>query len=106
MAPYLFASKVLKRERIVRYGDGSSARDYTYIQDIVSGVLRAVQRPNGCQVDHIVNHVYIDAYIYIYIYIYTYNDSDKSGYDVLWVMCYVGSEYGLSRCITSAMIGR
>ncbi|GAA5495494.1 UDP-N-acetylglucosamine 4-epimerase [Rubritalea halochordaticola] len=37
-----FTRKILLGEPIDRYGDGSSARDYTYIDDIVSGILAAI----------------------------------------------------------------
>lgn len=42
MAPYLFTKKILSGEPIIRYGDGSSSRDYTYIDDIVSGIIAAI----------------------------------------------------------------
>ena len=32
------------------FGDGSSSRDYTYVDDIVAGVLAAVGKPAGFQV--------------------------------------------------------
>lgn len=38
MAPYLFTKALLTGEPITRFGDGSTARDYTYIDDIVDGV--------------------------------------------------------------------
>ena len=33
-----------------QYGDGSSSRDYTYISDIVDGVVRAIDRRHKYQV--------------------------------------------------------
>lgn len=39
MAPYLFTEAILKGNEIKKFGDGSTARDYTYIDDIVSGVV-------------------------------------------------------------------
>jgi len=36
-----FVRLILNDEPIDQYGDGSSARDYTYIDDIVSGIVRA-----------------------------------------------------------------
>ncbi|MFH1280175.1 MAG: GDP-mannose 4,6-dehydratase [Candidatus Beckwithbacteria bacterium] len=45
MAPYLFTGKVLKGEKIIKFGDGSSSRDYTYIDDIVDGIVKAIQSP-------------------------------------------------------------
>ncbi len=50
MAIHKFARLLLAGEPIERYGDGSSARDYTYITDIVDGVLRAHERCDGYHV--------------------------------------------------------
>ena len=41
MAPYLFTEAILKDQPIKKFGDGSSSRDYTYINDIVSGIVAA-----------------------------------------------------------------
>jgi UDP-glucuronate 4-epimerase len=45
MALYLFTEAILKEEPINKFGDGSTKRDYTYIDDIAAGVLAAVQKP-------------------------------------------------------------
>ncbi|KAL3816877.1 hypothetical protein ACHAXA_006953 [Cyclostephanos tholiformis] len=45
MAPYKFISQVIRGGVIEQYGDGTTSRDYTYIEDIVDGVLRAIDRP-------------------------------------------------------------
>ena len=37
-----FTKRILAGETIQQYGDGSTARDYTYIDDIISGVLAAI----------------------------------------------------------------
>jgi len=47
MAPFKFTSRVLSGEPIQQYGDGTSARDYTEISDIVDGTIRAVDCPLG-----------------------------------------------------------
>lgn len=44
MAIHLFARKILRGEPITVFGNGSSARDYTYIDDTVDGVLAAIDR--------------------------------------------------------------
>ena len=36
-----FTHKILSGEPIDQYGDGSSARDYTFVEDIISGVMAA-----------------------------------------------------------------
>ena len=47
MAIHKFAQLMLDGKAVSRYGDGSTARDYTYIDDIVSGVLASVDRTTG-----------------------------------------------------------
>ncbi len=42
MAIYHFTEKLARGEAVPRYGDGSSARDYTYVDDIVDGILAAL----------------------------------------------------------------
>jgi UDP-glucuronate 4-epimerase len=42
MAIYRFTEKLARGEAVPRFGDGSTARDYTYIDDIVEGVLAAL----------------------------------------------------------------
>jgi UDP-glucuronate 4-epimerase len=42
-----FAESMRRRKSIPIYGDGSALRDFTYIDDIVDGVVRALDRDNG-----------------------------------------------------------
>lgn len=44
LAISLFLGKVARGETINKFGDGTTSRDYTYIDDIVTGVLRAYER--------------------------------------------------------------
>ena len=37
-----FTERILAGEQIEQYGDGSTARDYTYVEDIVSGIIAAM----------------------------------------------------------------
>ena len=37
-----FAKKIIKGEPIQMYGDGSTKRDYTYIDDIISGICKSI----------------------------------------------------------------
>ena len=50
MAPYKFITRVARGEQIEQYGDGTTSRDYTFIDDIVSGVVRAIDRPYPYQI--------------------------------------------------------
>ncbi len=44
MAPFLFAGAILKGEPIKVFNHGDMKRDFTYIDDIVEGVIRAMDR--------------------------------------------------------------
>mmetsp|Transcript_33884 Transcript_33884/g.38098 ORF Transcript_33884/g.38098 Transcript_33884/m.38098 type:complete len:433 (-) Transcript_33884:212-1510(-) len=44
MAPFKFIDLVTRGKQIQQYGDGTSSRDYTYIDDIVDGVIRSIDR--------------------------------------------------------------
>mmetsp|Transcript_13054 Transcript_13054/g.25753 ORF Transcript_13054/g.25753 Transcript_13054/m.25753 type:complete len:478 (-) Transcript_13054:203-1636(-) len=55
MAPFKFVDRVSRGESIDQYGDGSSARDYTYIDDIVDGVVRSLDTPLGYQIYNLGN---------------------------------------------------
>lgn len=41
MAPYLFMKAVMEGTPITKFGDGTTKRDYTYIDDIVDGTIAA-----------------------------------------------------------------
>jgi len=45
MAYYRFAADILAGKPIPVYGDGSQSRDFTYVDDIVAGVIAALDRP-------------------------------------------------------------
>lgn len=42
MAPYKFLDLISKGKSIDKYGDGTSMRDYTYISDIVDGIISSL----------------------------------------------------------------
>ena len=50
MAPFKFIDRVSRGVELQKFGDGSSSRDYTYIDDIVDGVVRAIDRPYPYQI--------------------------------------------------------
>lgn len=47
MAPFKFIDRIMNGVTIDQYGDGSSSRDYTYIDDIVAGTVLAIDKPLG-----------------------------------------------------------
>mmetsp|Transcript_40301 Transcript_40301/g.97312 ORF Transcript_40301/g.97312 Transcript_40301/m.97312 type:complete len:413 (+) Transcript_40301:283-1521(+) len=50
MAPFKFIDRISRGVEIQQFGDGSSSRDYTYISDIVEGVVRAIDRRHKYEV--------------------------------------------------------
>ncbi len=42
MAYYIFADKIMRGEKIPIFGDGNDSRDFTYIDDIVDGIEKAL----------------------------------------------------------------
>jgi len=50
MAPFKFIDRVSRGLEIQQFGDGSSSRDYTYISDIVDGIVRSIDRPYSYEV--------------------------------------------------------
>jgi len=50
MAIHMFARLIRDEEVVPIFGDGSSRRDYTYIDDIIDGVLRSLERPFGYEI--------------------------------------------------------
>ena len=55
MAIHLFADKIRRGEEITMFGDGSSLRDYTFVDDIVRGVVAAIDRRLGYQIINLGN---------------------------------------------------
>jgi UDP-glucuronate 4-epimerase len=52
-----FAELILQERPIPVFGDGSSARDYTYVDDIVAGVLSAIDyRESMYEIINLGNH--------------------------------------------------
>jgi UDP-glucuronate 4-epimerase len=50
MAIHKFTRLIDRGLPVPRFGDGSTRRDYTYISDIVNGILRAIERVQGFEI--------------------------------------------------------
>jgi UDP-glucuronate 4-epimerase len=50
MAIHKFARLIRDRQQLPVFGDGGSDRDYTYIDDIIDGVNRAIERCSGYRI--------------------------------------------------------
>ncbi len=53
MAIHQFTRRIHRGERIILFGDGSSRRDYTYIEDAVEGTMAALGREHGYEIYNI-----------------------------------------------------
>ena len=50
MAIHKFAQLILQGRPVPMFGDGSMRRDFTYVGDIVDGVVRSLDRAQGCRI--------------------------------------------------------
>jgi UDP-glucuronate 4-epimerase len=55
MAPFKFIDRISSGVEIQQFGDGSSSRDYTYVDDIVDGIVRSIDTPLGYQIYNLGN---------------------------------------------------
>lgn len=55
MAIHRFTRAILAGEEVTLFGDGSTSRDYTYIDDIIHGVLAALDRDIGFDIINLGN---------------------------------------------------
>ncbi len=59
MAPYRFTDMIMNEKELTRYGDGSMERDFTYIDDIVSGIVACIDTDLS---DEVINLGHSNAY--------------------------------------------
>lgn len=50
MSPLIFLDAICLGKKLTLFGDGTAMRDYTYIDNIVDGVLRAIDKPMGYKI--------------------------------------------------------
>ncbi len=55
MAPWLFLSAAFSGSKIKKFGNGETRRDYTYIDDFVSGFILAIDKPQGYEIFNLGN---------------------------------------------------
>lgn len=53
MAPFIFMNAIYHQNPITVYGDGSAIRDFTYVADIVQGIIKAIDTPLGYEIINI-----------------------------------------------------
>ncbi len=56
MAIHKFTSRILNGQPISMFGDGSTRRDYTYIDDIIQGVVKCVDTPFEYEIFNLGEH--------------------------------------------------
>jgi len=54
--PAMFTQLILSTKPIPKFGDGTTRRDYTYISDIVDGILRCRRKEFGYEIINLGNH--------------------------------------------------
>jgi UDP-glucuronate 4-epimerase len=65
MAPILFASAISKGEAIKVFNFGKMKRDFTYIDDIVEGIILALEKTNGYQIFNLGNNKPVELEYFI-----------------------------------------
>tara|TARA_B110000003_G_scaffold144724_1_gene145805 strand:+ start:341 stop:1300 length:960 start_codon:yes stop_codon:yes gene_type:complete len=56
MAMYIFASKILNNEPIQVFNHGNMHRDFTYIADIINGILSSIKNNHNCEIFNLGNN--------------------------------------------------
>jgi len=56
MAPYIFTKAILEDKVIYKFGDGTTRRDYTYIDDITDGIIKAINKPFNYEIINLGNN--------------------------------------------------
>jgi UDP-glucuronate 4-epimerase len=65
MSPMLFARAIMEDQPIQVFNHGEMQRDFTYVDDIVEGTLRVLDRPARYEVYNIGNHQPVKLMDYI-----------------------------------------
>lgn len=65
MAPYIFVDRIYNSKFIKKFGDGTTKRDYTYISDIVDGILKAINKRIGFSIINLGNNKPVELNYFI-----------------------------------------
>ena len=65
MALFKFTKGILAGEPIPVFNEGKMVRDFTYVDDIVEGIVRVIDRPQGYRIFNIGNHERVELMRYI-----------------------------------------
>lgn len=67
MSPYLFTQAILNEKPLRKFGDGSKMRDFTYIEDIINGVVSCIGKNLGYEIINLGNSNAVSLNEYIAI---------------------------------------
>jgi UDP-glucuronate 4-epimerase len=67
MAPYKFTKAILEEKELPMFGYGNSKRDYTYIDDIISGIISCLDKKFGYEIINLGNSYSISLKYFIKI---------------------------------------
>ena len=56
MAMYIFANRIIKKQKITVFNHGKMKRDFTFIDDIVNGIKSAIEKNYLCEIFNIGNN--------------------------------------------------
>jgi UDP-glucuronate 4-epimerase len=65
MSPWLFADAIMQGRPIQVFNHGDMQRDFTYIDDIVEGTLRVLDKPSRYAIYNIGNHSPVQLLDYV-----------------------------------------
>jgi UDP-glucuronate 4-epimerase len=65
MALFKFTKGILAGQPIPVFNEGKMVRDFTYVDDIVEGIVRVIDRPQGYRIFNIGNHERVELMRYI-----------------------------------------
>lgn len=65
MSPYIFTKSVLEGKPIRIFGDGRAQRDFTFIDDIVNGILRGLEKPFSYEIFNLGSSVPIAMFDFV-----------------------------------------
>ena len=56
MAMYIFADKIRNKEKIPVFNRGKMKRDFTYIDDIINGIMSSLEKNYHCEIFNLGNN--------------------------------------------------
>ena len=65
MAPMLFTDAITNNRPIKVFNNGEMSRDFTYIDDIIDGIVKVINRPSKCNVYNIGNNAPLSLMTFI-----------------------------------------